>query len=461
MPTIIIPKGATLSGIAKQYGTTVEELMRLNPQIKDPNLIYAGASLVVPEPKQPKIEQPTTQPAISTPTTPSPEKTTITHIVKPGETLWGIAQQYLGSGARWREIQGYTGPPEKLPVGTVLTIPIEGIKPTPPAPPPTSSPEVPTEKEKPKTIEERIAELEAKAFTITETPEMEAKRKEIEKLKEDYETALSEIRENPWLSEAGRVGRERKLYEMYERKAKRLTDEYNAMAERQETQRKLWEAELKYLTAKGKADEILSWSELEKINASLPAGQKLPYGTTKAQVIQMGIVPEKMVKSWAEFTAADKRKLTLAMKRGEIPFFDVDNPSPEEYLMGLEYLYPPKISEKEEIDILAKQYLEGKSLGTISATKKAQIIKRAEEIQKEQLIEKLKNPDFLARELIEAEKRGQSIQQSKKELVEDLGLPKEIFMEALKRKLEIEKQQYKESWISRAGRFLKKLFNIK
>ena len=38
----------TLSGIAAKYGSSVEELMRLNPQIKDPDLIYAGYSLNVP-----------------------------------------------------------------------------------------------------------------------------------------------------------------------------------------------------------------------------------------------------------------------------------------------------------------------------------------------------------------------------------------------------------------------------
>jgi len=49
----------------------------------------------------------------------------IKHTVKAGETLWGLAQKYLGSGARWKEIQGYTGKPELLPAGTVLTVPTE------------------------------------------------------------------------------------------------------------------------------------------------------------------------------------------------------------------------------------------------------------------------------------------------------------------------------------------------
>jgi len=46
--SITIPRGATLSGLAQQYGTTMSGLMAANPQITNPNLIYAGARLTVP-----------------------------------------------------------------------------------------------------------------------------------------------------------------------------------------------------------------------------------------------------------------------------------------------------------------------------------------------------------------------------------------------------------------------------
>jgi len=46
--TITIPKGATLSGLAQQYNTTINELRTLNPTIKDPNKIFAGATLNLP-----------------------------------------------------------------------------------------------------------------------------------------------------------------------------------------------------------------------------------------------------------------------------------------------------------------------------------------------------------------------------------------------------------------------------
>jgi LysM repeat protein len=49
MAQYTIKSGDTLSGIAKQYGTGVSELLRLNPSISNPNLIYSGASLAVPD----------------------------------------------------------------------------------------------------------------------------------------------------------------------------------------------------------------------------------------------------------------------------------------------------------------------------------------------------------------------------------------------------------------------------
>lgn len=42
-----VVRGETLWGIARQYGITTETIIRLNPQIKNPNLIYAGQKVQV------------------------------------------------------------------------------------------------------------------------------------------------------------------------------------------------------------------------------------------------------------------------------------------------------------------------------------------------------------------------------------------------------------------------------
>jgi LysM repeat protein len=46
--TYKIQSGDTLSALAKRYGTTVQNLMALNPQITNANLIYAGQNLNIP-----------------------------------------------------------------------------------------------------------------------------------------------------------------------------------------------------------------------------------------------------------------------------------------------------------------------------------------------------------------------------------------------------------------------------
>ena len=40
--------GDTLSGIAVKYHTTIAVLMELNPDIKNPDKIYAGKTMLVP-----------------------------------------------------------------------------------------------------------------------------------------------------------------------------------------------------------------------------------------------------------------------------------------------------------------------------------------------------------------------------------------------------------------------------
>lgn len=76
-----IKSGDTLSEIAKKYNTTVNELAILN-NIENPNLIYAGNTIKIPQNNQFYDNE-------------------ILYIVKNGDTLWDIAQEY---NTTWKKI---------------------------------------------------------------------------------------------------------------------------------------------------------------------------------------------------------------------------------------------------------------------------------------------------------------------------------------------------------------------
>ncbi len=64
MATINIQQGQTLGGLASLQGTTVENLLSLNPQITNPDLIQAGASLNVPDAPSPTAPTVPTVPTV-------------------------------------------------------------------------------------------------------------------------------------------------------------------------------------------------------------------------------------------------------------------------------------------------------------------------------------------------------------------------------------------------------------
>lgn len=93
----VIRRGNTLSGIAQRYNTTVKELVRLNG-ITNPNLIYAGDTLIVPK------------------------GSGTSYVVQRGDTLWAIARKFGTTVNRLASYNGITNP-SRLRVGQVLLIP--------------------------------------------------------------------------------------------------------------------------------------------------------------------------------------------------------------------------------------------------------------------------------------------------------------------------------------------------
>lgn len=97
-----VKKGDTLSEIAKEYGTTVNEIASLN-NISNPNVIYVGQYLVIPT---------TSNANISTATT---------YTVKNGDTLSGIANKFGTTYQKLAEINGISDP-NKIFAGQVIKI---------------------------------------------------------------------------------------------------------------------------------------------------------------------------------------------------------------------------------------------------------------------------------------------------------------------------------------------------
>ncbi len=60
-----------------------------------------------------------------TPRAAQPVDTFRTHVIQRNDTLWSIARQYYGDGAKWRMIAEYNNisNPNKLPIGRKITLP--------------------------------------------------------------------------------------------------------------------------------------------------------------------------------------------------------------------------------------------------------------------------------------------------------------------------------------------------
>ena len=99
----VVRRGETLSGIARRYGTTVEQLVRAN-SISDPNFIVAGQRLSV-----------SGSAGSGTATT--------THTVSAGETLSSIAARYGASTATLARLNRLKDP-NLIIAGSTLRVPV-------------------------------------------------------------------------------------------------------------------------------------------------------------------------------------------------------------------------------------------------------------------------------------------------------------------------------------------------
>ena len=117
-----------------------------------------------------------------------------------------------------------------------------------------------------------------------------------------------------------------------------------------------------------------------------------------------------------------------------------------------------------EIEALAQAYLRGESLGSIGATKKANVLIRAKEITKERTLRSLKDPEYLTSEIDNAVTAGDTLRNINLEL-QSLGVPKETIQQAFRIRMErLEREAPKvvePGFFEKTGSFLRKVFGIK
>lgn len=118
-----VAAGETLYQIARFYGTTIEQILALNPGIQ-PNLIELGSKLRVPEPTIPPCE---------TKVPPKPKVKLITYKVKRKDTLYSIAKNHQTT---IEELEEYNPAIKEegfvLKKGIKLQVPIKDEASTPP-----------------------------------------------------------------------------------------------------------------------------------------------------------------------------------------------------------------------------------------------------------------------------------------------------------------------------------------
>lgn len=107
-----IQPGDTMFRIANRYGISLQDLIRANPQIPNPNVIYVGQRICIP-----RVVTPPTPPDVF-----CPEGTI--YIVQRGDTMFNIARRFGVTLERLIRANPQIPDPNVLDVGQRICIPI-------------------------------------------------------------------------------------------------------------------------------------------------------------------------------------------------------------------------------------------------------------------------------------------------------------------------------------------------
>ena len=107
MATYVVRSGDTLSSIARRYSTTVQRLRALNPRISNPNMIRVGMKLHLPD----TVPPPRADPPVAV------------YVVRPGDTLSGIATRQGTTVKRILALNPLISDPDQIHIGMALNLP--------------------------------------------------------------------------------------------------------------------------------------------------------------------------------------------------------------------------------------------------------------------------------------------------------------------------------------------------
>ncbi|GMQ77962.1 MAG: hypothetical protein BMS9Abin02_0454 [Anaerolineae bacterium] len=141
--TYVIQPGDTLFAIARNFGVSVQAIAAAN-NIVNPNLIYAGQTLTIPD-SSTSAPPPSEVPPTATPSPPvdPPPSTATTYTIQRGDTLLRIAAIHGVSLQALIQANNLANP-NLIFAGQVLSIPgVQPPAPQPPGPPPESTPAPP------------------------------------------------------------------------------------------------------------------------------------------------------------------------------------------------------------------------------------------------------------------------------------------------------------------------------
>jgi peptidoglycan endopeptidase LytE len=112
----IVARGDTLKGLATRFSTTIDALLKSNPDITNQNLIYEGQRIKV-------YVAPTTPPPATPPPATPPADSTQTYYVKKGDTLRKIAEAFGTTVDTLLKLNPGIKNPNLIYVGQALKVP--------------------------------------------------------------------------------------------------------------------------------------------------------------------------------------------------------------------------------------------------------------------------------------------------------------------------------------------------